>query len=146
MITTIWSLIFSLVINSATINKQSASKLPPAPVVNSVQQESPATQPVISSLKTISSTDQLAKCLTTKGAKMYGADWCPHCSDQKKDFGTSFRFIKYIECDPKGPNADPSTCQKAAIEAYPTWILPGTKNLTGTQQLADLASWSKCQN
>jgi len=29
---------------------------------------------------------EFAKCLTQKGAKMYGTFWCPHCQNQKKEF------------------------------------------------------------
>jgi len=41
--------------------------------------------------------DELAQCLTSQGVKMYGAYWCPHCQDQKDDFGASFTYIDYIE-------------------------------------------------
>src|SRR3989344_3569664 len=35
--------------------------------------------------------DPFAQCLTDNGAKMFGAYWCPHCSDQKKMFGSSWK-------------------------------------------------------
>ena len=31
--------------------------------------------------------DNLAQCLTDKGAKFYGAFWCSHCQEQKAEFG-----------------------------------------------------------
>ena len=40
---------------------------------------------------------QLAKHLTEEGAVMYGAYWCPHCSDQKQSFGKAFKYIQYVE-------------------------------------------------
>ena len=27
---------------------------------------------------------------------MYGTEWCPHCQDQKRAFGTSFKYVQYI--------------------------------------------------
>jgi hypothetical protein len=46
--------------------------------------------------------DTFAKCLTAHGAKMYGLYWCPHCIEQKKMFGESFRYVDYVECAVKG--------------------------------------------
>jgi len=42
--------------------------------------------------------DSFARCLATKNARMYGLYWCPHCADQKHEFGSSFRYVSYIEC------------------------------------------------
>ena len=114
----------------------------PAPIVSevpAVQSDDP-----VASVDTISS-EKLAKCLTAAGAKMYGAYWCPHCADQKKLFGDSFKFVSYVECDAKGENANPETCKKAGIEGYPTWIFSDGKKVTGTQKLAKLSELSNCQ-
>lgn len=92
---------------------------------------------------TSSRTDALAKCLTEKGAKMYGADWCPHCKNQKVAFGDSFKYIDYIECDPQGPNANPEACKAAGIQGYPTWVIDGAK-YPGEQDLATLSKLSGC--
>lgn len=75
------------------------------------------------------------------GAKMYGAYWCPHCSQQKELFGAAFRSIDYVECDPKGANARASLCKTAKITGYPTWEING-KLYPGTQSLEDLAKLS----
>lgn len=40
--------------------------------------------------ETVITTDDFAKCLTEKGAKMYGTSWCGHCKNQKALFGDSF--------------------------------------------------------
>ena len=114
----------------------------PAPIVSevpAVQSDDP-----VASVDTISS-EKLAKCLTAAGAKMYGAYWCPHCADQKKLFGDSFKFVSYVECAPKGENANPEACKKAGIEGYPTWIFSDGKKVTGTQKLAKLSELSNCQ-
>ena len=41
--------------------------------------------------------DSFAKCIASKNAKMYGLYWCPHCGDQKREFGASFRYVPYVE-------------------------------------------------
>ncbi len=69
--------------------------------------------------------DSLAVCLTQKGAKMYGTDWCPHCINTKKLFGESFSKITFINCDPKNTQAPADIniqCRTAGIEWYPTRI------------------------
>lgn len=79
------------------------------------------------------------KCLADKGIVMYGADWCPHCQNEKKAFGDSFQFVSYVEC-PK----DPNRCLSAGIAGYPTWILPDGKKLVGEQGPKKLSEASGC--
>jgi hypothetical protein len=43
-----------------------------------------------------------ARCLKDRGVKMYGAWWCPHCVEQKEEFGASFEYVPYVECGIKG--------------------------------------------
>lgn len=84
----------------------------------------------------------LAEHLAASGARMYGAYWCPHCTNQKKLFGReAVRVLPYIECDPQGQNAQPALCQAANIRAFPTWEINGQLYL-GTQSLEKLASLS----
>jgi hypothetical protein len=85
-----------------------------------------------------------AICLSKSNSTMYGAYWCPHCQNQKKEFGNAFEYVTYRECDPKGPNADPEACQKAGIKGYPTWILADGQRLEGEQALEDLSKATKC--
>ncbi|MEM4295411.1 MAG: thioredoxin family protein [Candidatus Anstonellales archaeon] len=87
--------------------------------------------------------DNFAKCLSSKDAVMYGADWCPHCREQKNMFGSSFRFIKYINCDPNNRQEQIEICKKEGIKAYPTWKING-KVLEGTQPLDKLADAAGC--
>ncbi|GIU69311.1 MAG: hypothetical protein KatS3mg002_0547 [Candidatus Woesearchaeota archaeon] len=84
--------------------------------------------------------DDLANCLTSNGATMYGTEWCPHCKNQKQMFGTSFKYINYVDCD-KYMNE----CINAGVEGYPTWKINGT-NYPGTQSLYVLAEKSGCLN
>ncbi|MBW4550643.1 MAG: hypothetical protein KME35_05965 [Aphanocapsa sp. GSE-SYN-MK-11-07L] len=87
----------------------------------------------------------LAVQLKKIGAKMYGAYWCPHCTQQKEMFGQALSQINYIECDPRGKNPQPNLCQKAGIQAYPTWEING-KLYPGVMSLQDLAKLSGYQN
>ena len=80
----------------------------------------------------------LAKQLSEKGMVMYGAYWCSHCNNQKKEFGDAFKYVDYVECDAKGPNANPDECSAKGIEGYPTWIYQGQK-YSGEQSLDKLA-------
>lgn len=82
--------------------------------------------------------ENLAKCLTANGAVFYGTDWCPHCKEQKKLFGSAMEDIVFVDCD-----ANRDTCVNAGIKGYPTWII-GDKILTGTQQLYTLSKVSGC--
>src|SRR3989344_3700751 len=65
--------------------------------------------------------DDFAQCLTDKGVVMYGAYWCPHCQNEKKAFGDSFRLINYVEC-----TQETGRCLAEKINGYPTWIFPAS--------------------
>ena len=67
----------------------------------------------------------LAKHISKYGAVMYGAYNCPHCISQKKMFGEAFKHIRYVECNNKGPKANPSLCFAKGIKSYPTWEISG---------------------
>ena len=81
--------------------------------------------------------DEFAKYLTEQGVKMYGTEWCPHCKNQKKLFGSSFQYIDYIDCD-KNRNE----CSIAGITGYPTWKI-GEQSYPGGQSLERLAQLSR---
>ena len=83
--------------------------------------------------------DSFAQCLADSKITMYGADWCPHCQNEKKAFGDSFRLVPYVEC----PD-DPQRCLKEGITGYPTWVFPGGKKLAGEQGLEKLSQESGC--
>jgi len=83
----------------------------------------------------------LAKHLGSIGAKMFGSYKCPHCIDQKKEFGSAFNFIEYVECDNRGANANPSLCFAKGISSYPTWEING-KYYQGQYKLSKLAEIS----
>lgn len=84
--------------------------------------------------------DGFAQCIASKGITMYGAYWCPHCQDQKKLFGDSFKYVPYVEC-----TEETDKCLAANIEGYPTWIFPDGSKVAGLQSLEELASKSGCE-
>ncbi len=86
--------------------------------------------------------DGFAKCLTEKGATLYGATWCGHCQNQKKMFGDSIQHVNYIECaDAKGGQTD--ACEFAGITGYPTWDINGEK-IPGEMPLETLSEKTGC--
>lgn len=86
--------------------------------------------------------DAFAKCLTENGAKMYGASWCTHCQAQKRMFGTSFSYIKYVECANKD-GSQTTVCKNAGIEGYPTWDIKGEK-ISGELSVLELSDKTGC--
>ena len=84
----------------------------------------------------------LARHLREKGAVMYGAHWCPHCTEQKALFGAAAKDIPYVECAKDGVNGRPDLCEKAGVKSFPTWVM-GAERLTGVQSLSKLATFSK---
>lgn len=91
-----------------------------------------------------SSYDAFAQCLTDKGAKMYGAWWCPHCAAQKKLFGTAFKKVNYVECSNPDGKTMTQVCKDAGIKGYPTWEFADKSRVDGEQSFASLAEKSGC--
>lgn len=87
----------------------------------------------------------LARHLKSVDAKFYGAYWCPYCHAQEELLGkAAFSEINYIECDPRGKNAQPDLCMAANIQGFPTWEING-KFYQGLQSLDELAEISGYQ-
>ena len=82
--------------------------------------------------------DGFAKCLKSKGATMYGAEWCSHCQEQKKMFGDSFKYVNYVECP-----ENQALCEQMGVTGYPTWIING-KHEEGAQSLEKLKELTGC--
>ncbi|MBI2651172.1 hypothetical protein HYX01_01770 [Candidatus Woesearchaeota archaeon] len=82
--------------------------------------------------------DGLAKCLTSKGAVMYGAmQWCKYTQGQKAMFGNSFKYINYKEF-----TEFPEKFGK--IKKTPTWIINGMA-VENAQPIEKLAQLSGCK-
>jgi hypothetical protein len=88
--------------------------------------------------------DTLATCLTEKGAKFYGAFWCPHCRDQKKFFGNSAKLLPYVECSTPNASGQLQACIDKKIESYPTWEFADGSRLFGAISPEDLATKTSC--
>ncbi len=78
--------------------------------------------------------DGFAKCLSGKGAVMYGAmDWCKYTQAQKGMFGKSFRYINYYEYQ-----------DLPGIKKTPTWVINGAwhENVQSFEKLSALTGCS----
>ena len=89
--------------------------------------------------------DQFASCLTEKGAKFYGAFWCPHCRTQKKMFGKSIDKVTYIECSTSDGKNQLDVCKEAGIQSYPTWTFSDGSKETGEVSFEKLSEKTGCQ-
>ena len=87
--------------------------------------------------------DEFAQCLTDKGAKFYGAFWCPHCTDQKAMFGKSVSKLPYTECSNPDRTMN-QTCVDLNIKTYPTWEFADGERMEGVKTLAELAEKTSC--
>jgi hypothetical protein len=88
--------------------------------------------------------DGFAKCLASKQVKMYGAYWCPHCIDQKEEFGKSFRYVNYVECAIKGSREMTPECKAAGVQHFPTWQFGTNKPVEGVFPLEELSDKTGC--
>lgn len=84
------------------------------------------------------------QCLADSGAKFYGAFWCPHCQAQKKMFGSSEKYLPYIECSTADGQQQLQICKDAGITGYPTWEFADGSRLSGEVALSVLAEKTSC--
>ncbi|MEW6722430.1 MAG: hypothetical protein AB1324_04155 [Candidatus Micrarchaeota archaeon] len=87
--------------------------------------------------------DDFARCLSDKGAKMYGAFWCPHCNEQKEMFGGSWKYAPYVECS-NPDRTQKELCNAEGITGYPTWRFAGGKEETGLMTFEELSAATGC--
>ena len=74
--------------------------------------------------------DSFAKCLSEKGAIMYGAlDWCKFTQAQRAMFGSSFKYVNYHEYQ-----------ELIGIKKTPTWVINGAwyENVQSFDKLSSL--------
>jgi len=88
--------------------------------------------------------DEFAKCLAEKGAKFYGAFWCPHCQSEKALFGNSAKYLPYIECSTPDSNGQLQICIDQKIAVYPTWRFADGISQEGELTLQELADKTQC--
>ena len=78
--------------------------------------------------------DNFAKCLSEKGAVMYGAmNWCKFTQGQKAMFGKSFKYVNYHEFQ-----------ELPGIKKTPTWVIDG-KWYENAQSFDKLAALTGCK-
>jgi hypothetical protein len=88
--------------------------------------------------------DSFARCVSASGAKMYGSFQCPHCSDQKRMFGNSWRLIDYVECSTPDGKAQAEACALAGIRSYPTWVFKDGNKSIGITPFEAIAEKTGC--
>lgn len=76
--------------------------------------------------------------LKDEGVKFYGAEWCPHCQNQKKMLGDGGWESIYVECSVKNSQSQAKECEDAKIESYPTWVFKDGTRKTGEISLDEL--------
>jgi hypothetical protein len=95
--------------------------------------------------KRTSRYDAFAQCTKTRGARMYGAYWCPHCQEQEELFGSAFQYVNYVECGVKGDVKKQSeACKLAEVKHYPTWEFADRSRIEGKQSFQFLSEKTGC--
>lgn len=92
-----------------------------------------------------SKLDDFAKCLKDKGVIFYGTFWCPHCQNQKELFGSSAKYLPYVECSTSDSNGQLEVCNQAKVQGYPTWQFSDGLRQEGGMNLKELSDKSGCQ-
>lgn len=96
--------------------------------------------------------DDFAKCIAQPEKKVtfFGAFWCPHCQEQKKRFGSSEKYLPYVECSTLDGKSQLQVCNNAGITTYPTWefatssIATSTYRIVGEVELSELSERTNC--
>ena len=88
--------------------------------------------------------DFFAKCIANTSTTFFGAFWCPHCHDQKNEFGNSAQYLPYVECSLPDASGQTQVCIDNKIQEYPTWRFSDGSETSGIQTLATLAEKTGC--
>ena len=89
--------------------------------------------------------DSFAKCLSSSNARMYGLYWCPHCAEQKREFGASFHYVTYIECASQdNPHELTPACKAAGVKLFPSWQFGSDPPREGVLSLPALSDKTGC--
>jgi len=90
--------------------------------------------------------DSFAKCLSSKNAKMYGLYWCPHCADQKREFGSAFHYVTYVECaSANDPHELTTECKAAGVKLFPSWQFGNEPPKEGVLTMQELSEKTGCR-
>ena len=88
--------------------------------------------------------DTFAKCIANTSTTFYGAFWCPHCQNQKREFGSSEQYLPYVECSLPDQSGQTQVCIDKGIQSYPTWYFPDGSSSTGEMSLDVLSQKTGC--
>lgn len=83
--------------------------------------------------------DDFAKCLTEKGAIVYGNDFCQYTNKQLNYFGKSDKYLNYVKCA-----ENEALCNEKGIKITPTWEIKG-KMYEQVQSFETLSIASGCE-
>ncbi len=83
--------------------------------------------------------DNFAKCLTEKGAVIYGNDYCQYTNKQLNFFGKSTKYLNYVKCA-----ENQKLCDDKGIKITPTWEIKG-EMYEQVQTFEKLATISGCE-
>ena|SRR5450432_4510463 len=89
--------------------------------------------------------DSFAQCLASKQAKMYGLYWCPHCIEQKEEFGEAFHYVPYVECAIRGTKELAPECKVAGVKLFPSWQFGSEAPKEGVLSLDALSDKTGCK-
>ena len=79
---------------------------------------------------------KIAKCLAERGYRVYIADWCPFCRDQKGLFGEAAEYLITIDCyDPEGRQNNIDKCPD--LQGVPAWRDKDGNKLEYNDQIID---------
>lgn len=83
----------------------------------------------------------LAKAIADSGARFFGADWCPFCTEQKEVFGEGYSNLPFIEVT--NPN---HTLNQIGIDnnitQLPTWVFTDGTRVTGVLDIEELVNYT----
>ncbi len=83
--------------------------------------------------------DDFVKCLTEKGAVIYGNDFCQYTAKQLNFFGKSEKYLNYVKC-----SENKELCDSKKVEVTPTWEING-EMYSQVQTFEKLAEISGCE-
>jgi len=83
--------------------------------------------------------DDFTKCLTDKGAIIYGNDYCQYTAKQLNYFGKSEKYLDYVKCI-----EDQALCDSKGVDITPTWEIDG-KMYESVQTFERLSSLTGCE-
>lgn len=88
--------------------------------------------------------DAFAQCIASTTTEFYGAFWCPHCQEQKREFGDAAHYLPYVECSLPDASHETPACIAKGIKNYPTWYFPDGSSSTGALPLKTLSQKTGC--